>query len=257
MLDKPAGLLAVPLERRERGDVDLRSDRRSHAVARQAEAARRASHRSRHVGRRAVRQGRPDAGRAEAAVSERERPSGCISPSSTAIPIRRQARGAITSCGTTKALIQKETHPRDPRAAEAISEYRVVETFEATSLIEVRLTTGKRNQIRIQARLRGPHARRRSALHVRPGRASPDPLQAPGAPRLAARPSIIPSSSEADDVRGAAAGRHEEAARRPALARDATLTIDRLTTTNSARLLQVTPESPHRRAIGRLKRSHR
>jgi 23S rRNA pseudouridine1911/1915/1917 synthase len=55
----------------------------------------------------------------------------------------------------TKALIQKETHRSDPRAAEAISHYRVVESFETTSLIEVRLTTGKRNQIRIQARLRG------------------------------------------------------------------------------------------------------
>ena len=55
----------------------------------------------------------------------------------------------------TKALIQKETHPHDPRAAEAISDYKVVEAFESTSLIEVRLTTGKRNQIRIQARLRG------------------------------------------------------------------------------------------------------
>lgn len=55
----------------------------------------------------------------------------------------------------TKALIQKETHPHDPRAAEAISDYKVVESFGSTSLIEVRLTTGKRNQIRIQARLRG------------------------------------------------------------------------------------------------------
>ena len=55
----------------------------------------------------------------------------------------------------TKALIQKETHPRDPRAAEAISRYETIESFTATSLLEVRLTTGKRNQIRIQARLRG------------------------------------------------------------------------------------------------------
>jgi len=55
----------------------------------------------------------------------------------------------------TKALIQKETHRDDPRAAEAISAYTVLECFETTSLIEVRLTTGKRNQIRIQARLRG------------------------------------------------------------------------------------------------------
>ncbi len=53
------------------------------------------------------------------------------------------------------ALIQKETHPRDPRGKEAISEYRVIESFETTSLIEVRLRTGKRNQIRLQARLRG------------------------------------------------------------------------------------------------------
>jgi 23S rRNA pseudouridine1911/1915/1917 synthase len=55
----------------------------------------------------------------------------------------------------TTALIQKEARPRDPRGKEALSEYRVVESFEATSLIEVRLRTGKRNQIRLQARLRG------------------------------------------------------------------------------------------------------
>jgi 23S rRNA pseudouridine1911/1915/1917 synthase len=54
-----------------------------------------------------------------------------------------------------KALIQKETHPRDPRAQEAVSDYRVLESFRAASLIEVRLQSGRRNQIRIQARLRG------------------------------------------------------------------------------------------------------
>src|SRR5712691_4597164 len=50
-----------------------------------------------------------------------------------------------------KALIQKETDRRDARAVEAISDYKVVERFDSTSLIEVRLKTGKRNQIRIQA----------------------------------------------------------------------------------------------------------
>jgi 23S rRNA pseudouridine1911/1915/1917 synthase len=54
-----------------------------------------------------------------------------------------------------KALIQKETHPRDPRGSEAVSAYRVIESFDGASLIEVRLRTGRRNQIRIQARLRG------------------------------------------------------------------------------------------------------
>ena len=55
----------------------------------------------------------------------------------------------------TKALIQKETHPRDPDGTDALSEYLVIERFEETSLLEVRLVTGRRNQIRIQARLRG------------------------------------------------------------------------------------------------------
>jgi 23S rRNA pseudouridine1911/1915/1917 synthase len=54
-----------------------------------------------------------------------------------------------------RSLIQKETHARDPRAKEAVSEYRIVESFRDASLLEVRLVTGKRNQIRIQARLRG------------------------------------------------------------------------------------------------------
>jgi 23S rRNA pseudouridine1911/1915/1917 synthase len=43
----------------------------------------------------------------------------------------------------------------DPFAREAICHYRVIETFEAASLIEVRLVTGKRNQIRLQAQLHG------------------------------------------------------------------------------------------------------
>lgn len=54
-----------------------------------------------------------------------------------------------------KALIQKETHPRDPRGTEAVSHYRVIEALRGASLLEVRLHTGRRNQVRIQARLRG------------------------------------------------------------------------------------------------------
>ena len=54
-----------------------------------------------------------------------------------------------------RASIQKKTHPTDPKGVDAASEYRVLETFAESSLIEVRLLTGKRNQIRIQARVRG------------------------------------------------------------------------------------------------------
>lgn len=53
------------------------------------------------------------------------------------------------------SLIQKETHPSDPRASEASCEFEVVEPLGVASLIRVRLITGRRNQIRLQARLRG------------------------------------------------------------------------------------------------------
>lgn len=53
------------------------------------------------------------------------------------------------------ALIQKETHPRDARGKDAICHYRVVERLRGAALIEVALVTGRRNQIRLQARLRG------------------------------------------------------------------------------------------------------
>ena len=52
-------------------------------------------------------------------------------------------------------LIQRATHPSDPRGKEAVAVYRVIESMSDTSLIEVRLQTGKRNQIRVQARKRG------------------------------------------------------------------------------------------------------
>ena len=54
-----------------------------------------------------------------------------------------------------KALQQKRAHPRETRAKDARSDYRVIESFRETSLLEVRLVTGKRNQIRLQARLHG------------------------------------------------------------------------------------------------------
>jgi 23S rRNA pseudouridine1911/1915/1917 synthase len=54
-----------------------------------------------------------------------------------------------------KALIQKKTQPRDPRGRPAVSTYRTIESFRDASLLEVQLHTGRRNQIRLQARLRG------------------------------------------------------------------------------------------------------
>ncbi|MBN4048094.1 RluA family pseudouridine synthase [bacterium AH-315-O15] len=55
----------------------------------------------------------------------------------------------------SKTLIQKRTLEDDPHGKGAISHYRVLEALPGASLVEVRLATGKRNQIRLQARLRG------------------------------------------------------------------------------------------------------
>jgi 23S rRNA pseudouridine1911/1915/1917 synthase len=54
-----------------------------------------------------------------------------------------------------RSLLQKPAEGRDPRAKEAVSRYRVVERLAAASLIEVTLVTGRQNQIRIQAMLHG------------------------------------------------------------------------------------------------------
>ena len=54
-----------------------------------------------------------------------------------------------------RALVQKETRPGDPRALDAVLRYRTLEAFAGASLLEVHLGTGRRNQIRIQARLKG------------------------------------------------------------------------------------------------------
>jgi 23S rRNA pseudouridine1911/1915/1917 synthase len=54
------------------------------------------------------------------------------------------------------ALLQRGTRANDPRGVEAISAYRVIEAFGTeASLLEVRLETGKQNQIRVQAQLHG------------------------------------------------------------------------------------------------------
>ena len=154
VVNKPAGLLAVPLERRAEADSVLdhiedhfrpRGKRRPLVVHRidrdtsglvvfakelAAQAALKAQFKNRQPERVywAVVYGHPDP------------PSGTWQDHLV---------------WDTKSLIQKETSPRDPLGREAISHYRTVERFASTSLVEVRLETGKRNQIRIQARLRG------------------------------------------------------------------------------------------------------
>jgi 23S rRNA pseudouridine1911/1915/1917 synthase len=70
-------------------------------------------------------------------------------------PAPAAGRWSDTLVWDDRAVIQKETHPRDPHGKEAVSDYRTLEAFGDASLLEVRLVTGRRNQIRLQARLHG------------------------------------------------------------------------------------------------------
>jgi len=54
-----------------------------------------------------------------------------------------------------EALRQRKAHGSDARAKDAEARYTVIEQFADASLIEVSLVTGKRNQIRVQAAMRG------------------------------------------------------------------------------------------------------
>jgi 23S rRNA pseudouridine1911/1915/1917 synthase len=53
------------------------------------------------------------------------------------------------------SLRQRKAHGQDSRASGAEARYQVTEPFAGAALIEVQLVTGKRNQIRVQAAMRG------------------------------------------------------------------------------------------------------
>jgi len=69
----------------------------------------------------------------------------------------RPARGTWSDqlAWDASRLRQRKAHASDARGKEAVAEYAVVEQFEAAALLKVSLVTGKRNQIRVQAGLRG------------------------------------------------------------------------------------------------------
>ena len=155
VLDKPPGLLAVPLPRERRSDArsvfeDLktyltRSRRRPFIV-----------HRIDRDTSGLVLFAKSAADQeALKAQFKRHEPERVYLAVVYGHPSPRAGTWRDTLVWDTRALIQKETSPRDPRGKAAVCHYHVVEAFDGASLIEVSLVTGKRNQIRIQARLRG------------------------------------------------------------------------------------------------------
>ena len=156
VLNKPAGLLAVPLP------LERRNDARS--VFEDLEVYLRARGRRRPFVVHRI--DRDTSGlvlfakseRAQLVLKEqfkRHEPQRIYRASVYGVPTPEAGTWHDHLVWDTKALIQKETSPRDPRGKEAISHYQVLERLAGASLVEVRLVTGKRNQIRIQARLRG------------------------------------------------------------------------------------------------------
>jgi 23S rRNA pseudouridine1911/1915/1917 synthase len=154
VVDKPAGLLTVPLPRREEAPsveemlaVHLRSKRGRrpcvvHRIDRDTSGLVMFATRPEAQARLKEQFRRHTAGRVYLAVVY-------------GIPEPAEGLWRDYLVWDDEALIQKATHPADPRASDARCEYAVLERFDGASLIQVTLITGRRNQIRLQARLRG------------------------------------------------------------------------------------------------------
>jgi 23S rRNA pseudouridine1911/1915/1917 synthase len=71
------------------------------------------------------------------------------------IPVPEEGSWRDSLAWDADELVQRQATAVDSRSREALSKYRLVERFARASLMEVRLVTGRRNQIRIQASLHG------------------------------------------------------------------------------------------------------
>ena len=154
VLDKPAGLLAVPLERKENADSVV--DQLVAYLRPQGKRKPFVVHRiDRDTSGLVVFAKTPAAQRALREQFKRRTVERVYRAVVYGHPQPRAGMWRDRLVWDRKALIQKATHPHDPEGKDAVCRYETLETFAATSLIEVRLETGKRNQIRLQARLRG------------------------------------------------------------------------------------------------------
>jgi len=154
VVNKPAGILSVPLERRPdaMSVLDLIERRfRSHGRRRAYPVHRIDQNTSGLV----VFAKSESAQRALKDQFKRREPRRVYWAVMYGTPDPREGSWRDEIVWDEKALIQKPAHPRDPRRQQALSRYKVIESFDEASLVEVRLETGRRNQIRIQARLRG------------------------------------------------------------------------------------------------------
>jgi len=154
VINKPAGLLSVPLERKR--DVPSVFDRLEDHFRSRGKKRPFVVHRiDQDTSGLVVFARDPDTQSKLKAQFRRREPERVYWAVVYGVPDPPQGTWRDRLVWDEKALIQKATHPRDPRGQDAISHYRTREVLRGASLIEVRLETGRRNQIRVQARLRG------------------------------------------------------------------------------------------------------
>lgn len=154
VVDKPAGLLAVPLERQE--DAPSVQDALVGYLRPQGKLRPLVVHRiDRDTSGLVLFAKRAEAQRHLKDQFRRREPERVYLAVVYGVPSPEAGTWRDHLVWDQRVLVQKETSPKDPRGQEAVCKYQVLESFRVGSLVEVRLVTGRRNQIRLQARLHG------------------------------------------------------------------------------------------------------
>jgi 23S rRNA pseudouridine1911/1915/1917 synthase len=155
VLDKPVGLLVEPLPGRAGEEptlVNLLADRYRHAPRARTFVVHRID---RDTSGLVLFARTPQARDALKAQFEARTPERVYLAVVLGLPAPSSGAWRDKLAWDPEALRQRKAHGSDARAKDAEARYTVTETFADAALIEVALVTGKRNQIRVQAAMRG------------------------------------------------------------------------------------------------------
>jgi 23S rRNA pseudouridine1911/1915/1917 synthase len=178
VLDKPAGLLVEPLPGRAGEEptlLNLLADRYRHAPRARTYVVHRID---RDTSGLVLFARTPQAWDALKAQFEQRTPERVYQAVVLGLPAPPSGTWRDKLAWDADALRQRKAHGSDARAKDAEARYAVIEPFADATLIEVSLVTGKRNQIRVQAAMRG-----HPLLGERQYRFGAPP-EAPGLPRI-------------------------------------------------------------------------
>jgi 23S rRNA pseudouridine1911/1915/1917 synthase len=153
-VNKPPGLLTVPLARR--GDAASVQELLDEHLRTRGHRRALPVHRiDRDTSGVVLFAARPDAQQRLKEQFRRREPERIYLAVVHGVPTPEQGTWRDTLAWDAEDLVQRKAGAAEARGKEARSDYRVVEAFRDASLLEVRLVTGRRNQIRVQAGLRG------------------------------------------------------------------------------------------------------